>query len=123
MDSTPAREPRHAMQRGKPTLAAAPPMASRAAPDETTLAVDEDPGMTEIARALVSKAASLGRFYAVSPMKPEERAQLLKGAHGADGVRVYVEGESRNRRIVFAPEKPAPLPLRAAYPQDDELEG
>src|SRR5262252_6518685 len=102
MDSAPAREPRHAMQRGRPTLAAAPPMASRAAPaapDETTLAVDEDPGMTEIARALASKAASLGRFYAISPMKPEERAQLLKGAQGVDGVRVYLEGESRNRRI------------------------
>jgi hypothetical protein len=41
-------------------------------------------------------------------------------------VRVACEGEGRNRRVVFTPEKPAPLPKRSMLPDDDEeddLEG
>ena len=76
--------------------------------------------MTRLGQALAQKSATLGRFYAVAPMKVEDRARMLKAAGAVAGVRVFVEGEGRNRRLVFAPDKPAPMPKRSALPQDDD---
>jgi predicted RNA-binding protein Jag len=92
--------------------------------EEASVHAPEDAALTAIGQALAKKSASLGRFYAVAPMKVEDRARMLKAASGAAGVRVFVEGEGRNRRLVFAPDKPAPMPKRSALPQDDdEMEG
>jgi predicted RNA-binding protein Jag len=74
------------------------------------------------ARSLAEKSARLGRFYALMPMAAEDRARVLKAAAGVAGVRVHTEGEGRHRRVVFSPEKPAPLPRRSALPDWDEEE-
>jgi hypothetical protein len=35
-------------------------------------------------------------------------------------VKVTAQGEGRNRRVVFTPEKPAPMPKKSAHVYDDE---
>jgi predicted RNA-binding protein Jag len=88
--------------------------------DERTLAVEEDAVMREAVRKLAQKSASLGRFYAFAAMKTEDRARVLKAVEGVEGVKVAAEGEGRNRRVVFTPAKPAPMPKRSLLPDDDE---
>ncbi|WP_257457737.1 KH domain-containing protein [Archangium lipolyticum] len=94
--------------------------------DERTLEVAEDPALREVARKLAEKSASLGRFYALVTVKQEDRARVMKAVEGVPGVKVSCEGEGRNRRVVFTPAKPAPLPKRSMLPEDDDeddLEG
>jgi predicted RNA-binding protein Jag len=113
--------PRPPSRTGPP--APRPPPAP-AVDEEASVQSPEDPVLSSLSRTLAQKAASLGRFYAVAPMKVEDRARMLKAASTVPGVRVFVEGEGRNRRLVFAPDKPVPMPKRSALPQDDEeLEG
>jgi predicted RNA-binding protein Jag len=107
--------------------AAQAPAAARPAPqgrggegDERSVTVEEDAALREAARQLAEKSASLGRFYALAAMKLEDRARVLKSIEGVGGVKVTAEGEGRNRRVVFTPEKPAPLPKRSLLPDDDE---
>ncbi|MBZ4411648.1 hypothetical protein K8640_25870 [Myxococcus sp. XM-1-1-1] len=88
--------------------------------DERTLAVEEDAALREAVRKLAEKSASLGRFYALAAMKQDDRARVLKAVEGVVGLKVAAEGEGRNRRVVFTPEKPAPLPKRSLLPDDDE---
>lgn len=112
-----------------PAAASRPPAAPKALPaaaarprdgDERTLEVTEDAALQQAVRLLAQKSSSLGRFYALAAMNPEDRARVLKGVEGVAGVRVACEGEGRNRRVVFTPEKPSPLPRRSALPDDDE---
>ncbi|WP_224368489.1 hypothetical protein [Hyalangium versicolor] len=105
--------------RSAPAPAAAPP-ARRTEADERSVEVSEDPVLKEAARQLASKAATLGRFYAIAAMKVEDRARVLKAVEGVAGVTVAGEGEGRCRRVVFTPEKPAPLPRKLLLPEDDE---
>nr|WP_052518676.1 RNA-binding protein [Archangium violaceum] len=94
--------------------------------DERSLEVAEDASLREVARKLAEKSASLGRFYALVTVKQDDRARVLKAVEGVPGVKVSCEGEGRNRRVVFTPEKPAPLPKRSMLPDDDDeddLEG
>jgi predicted RNA-binding protein Jag len=90
--------------------------------DERKLDPSEDPDLAKAARELAEKAASLGRFYAISPMKPEDRARILRAVVGVEGVTVDLVGEGRNRRVVFTPHKPVPMPKRGAMPDDDDEE-
>ena len=92
-------------------------------PDERTLEVAEDPALAEAVRELAEKSAKPGRYYAIAPMKPEDRARCVKAVDGVAGVKVGVEGEGRNRRVVFTPDKPAPLPKRTAIPDDGRRRG
>jgi len=105
-----------------PAQAAAPaqPQARRTEGDERTVEVSEDAALKEAARKLAEKSATLGRFYALAGMKLEDRARVLKAVEGVAGVAVTGEGEGRCRRVVFTPEKPAPLPKRMLLPDDDE---
>jgi len=80
----------------------------------------EDAALKEAARQLAGKSGSLGRFYAIAAMKLEDRARVLKAVEGVAGVAVTGEGEGRCRRVVFTPEKPAPLPRKLLLPDDDE---
>jgi predicted RNA-binding protein Jag len=82
--------------------------------------VEEDAALREAARQLAVKSGSLGRFYALAAMKLEDRARVLRAVEGVGGTKVTVEGEGRNRRVVFTPEKPAPLPKKSLLPDDDE---
>jgi predicted RNA-binding protein Jag len=94
--------------------------------DERALEVSEDAELARAARLLAEKSASLGRFYALAAMNPDDRARVSRAVEGVAGVKVACEGEGRNRRVVFAPDKPAPLPKRSLLPQDDDeddLEG
>jgi predicted RNA-binding protein Jag len=100
------------------------PPSAPAVEEEASVQPPEDPVLSSLAQTLAQKSATLGRFYAVAPMKVEDRSRMLKAASNVPGLRVFVEGEGRNRRLVFAPDKPAPMPKRSALPQDDdELEG
>ncbi len=99
---------------------AAPPSARRTDSDERTVEVSEDAVLKEAARQLAGKSASLGRFYAIAAMKLEDRARVLKAVEGVTGVAVAGEGEGRCRRVVFTPDKPAPLPRKLLLPDDDE---
>ncbi|WP_245919826.1 hypothetical protein [Melittangium boletus] len=94
--------------------------------DERTLDVVEEPSLREAARVLAEKSASLGRTYALVTMKSEDRARVLKAVGEVPGLKVSCEGEGRNRRVVFTPDKLAPLPKRSMLPADDDeddLEG
>ncbi|RKG88376.1 hypothetical protein D7W82_10610 [Corallococcus sp. CA049B] len=113
-----ARGGQPAQQAAKPAQAQAPAKGVEA--DERTLQVEEDPVFREAVRKLAEKSASLGRFYAFAAMKTEDRARVLKAVEGVGGVKVAAEGEGRNRRVVFTPAKPAPMPKRSLLPDDDE---
>lgn len=107
-----------APQQAPAARAAAPARAAES--DERSVAVEEDAALREAVRQLAEKSASLGRFYALAAMKQEDRARVLKAVEGVAGLKVAAEGEGRNRRVVFTPEKPAPLPKRSLLPDDDE---
>ncbi len=115
----------------KPARAAPAQQPKAAAParggeaDERSLDIPEDAALREVARKLAEKSATLGRFYALVTVKQDDRARVMKAVEGVSGVRVACEGEGRNRRVVFTPEKPAPLPKRSMLPddEDDDLEG
>ncbi|HSP80525.1 MAG TPA: hypothetical protein VLQ93_18475 [Myxococcaceae bacterium] len=94
--------------------------------DERSLEVPEDAALQQAARVLAEKSASLGRYYALVTLNPDDRARVLRAVEGVAGVKVGCEGEGRNRRMVFSPDKPAPLPRRSLLPEDDDeddLEG
>jgi predicted RNA-binding protein Jag len=118
----PAPAPAKAQARAQaPAQAAAPAQAQRRTEaDERSVEVAEDAALKEAARKLAEKSASLGRFYALAGMKLEDRARVLKAVEGVAGVAVTGEGEGRCRRVVFTPEKPAPLPKKLLLPDDDE---
>ncbi|MFP2903179.1 hypothetical protein ACLEQD_43960, partial [Corallococcus sp. 4LFB] len=113
-----ARGGQAAQQASKSAQAQAPAKGAEA--DERSLQVEEDPAFREAVRKLAEKSASLGRFYAFAAMKTEDRARVLKAVEGMGGVKVAAEGEGRNRRVVFTPAKPAPMPKRSLLPDDDE---
>jgi predicted RNA-binding protein Jag len=110
----------HAAPSQRPAPRAPAPATPAAVEDESTVQVPADPALNGLGQLLAQRSATLGWYYAVAPMKADDRARVLKAAQAVPGVRVYVEGEGRNRRLVFAPDKPAPLPKRSALPQDDE---
>jgi hypothetical protein len=114
-----ARAPKPAPKAAAPS---APPQAAKKASetDERSLDVPEDAELREVARQLAEKSARLGRFYALAAMKPEERSRVMKAVEGVAGVQVACAGEGRNRRVVFTPDKPAPLPKRSLLPADDD---
>lgn len=111
-----------------PGRAAAPQKASASKPvvarptevDETSLEVSEEPALREAVRQLAERSSTLGRFYALVTVKQQDRARVLKAVGDVPGVKVTCEGEGRNRRVVFTPDKPAPLPKRSMLPEDDD---
>lgn len=122
---TPARPsaPQRGGAPGPAPAAQAPRPARGGEVDERSLEVTEDTALAQEARALAEKAARLGRFFALMLLGAEDRARVLRAAAGVPGVRVHVEGEGSHRRVVFTPEKPAPLPKRNVMPDwDDEEE-
>jgi len=110
-------KPAHAPPPGGGAPSAAP---VEREPPEATMEVAEDPALAALAKSLAQRSAELGRFYAISPMKQEDRARLFRGGQGVAGVKVKLEGDGRSRRVVFAPDKPTPMPKRALPVQDDE---
>jgi predicted RNA-binding protein Jag len=116
----PARAQGRAQAPAQAAAPAAPPQARRSEADERTVEASEDAALKEAVRKLAEKSASLGRFYALAAMKLEDRARVLKAVEGVAGVAVTGEGEGRCRRVVFTPEKPAPLPKKLLLPDDDE---
>ena len=109
------RPPREQMPRGK-----GPAAPSEA--DERSLAAPEDALLEKAARALAEKSAQLGRYYALVTLSADERAQVMRGSAGVAGTQLSAEGEGRNRRVLFTPEKPAPMPKRSLPVDDDELD-
>lgn len=125
--AAPARQnPRAAAPAKAPPAKAAAPAPRSGEGDERSLEVTEEPALREVIRQLAGKSASLGRTYALVTMKSEDRARVLKAVADVPGLKVACEGEGRNRRVVFTPDKLAPLPKRSALPADDDeddLEG
>jgi predicted RNA-binding protein Jag len=114
-------KPGHGQPHAQPPGGGAPAAAPvEREPPEATVEVAEDPSLAALAKTLAQRSAELGRFYAVSPMKLEDRARLFRAAQGVAGVKVKLEGDGRSRRVVFAPDKPTPMPKRALPVQDDE---
>jgi len=89
-------------------------------PDELELPVTEDSQLAQAARELAQHSSALGRFYAITAMSREDRARVIQTLRGTPGVKVAVEGEGRQCRVVFIPEKPAPIPKRSLPVPDDE---
>jgi predicted RNA-binding protein Jag len=89
-------------------------------PDDSEVPVTEDPQLTQAARELAQRSSALGRFYAITTMSREDRARVIQTLRGTQGVKVAVEGEGRQCRVVFIPEKPAPVPKRSLPVPDDE---
>ncbi|MFL5354724.1 hypothetical protein [Archangium sp.] len=115
-EARPARGPRAQPQEAKA------PAARASESDERSLEVAEDAALREAARKLAEKSGTLGRFYALVTVKPDDRARVLKAVEGVPGLKVSCEGEGRSRRVVFTPDKPAPLPKRSMLPDDDDEE-
>jgi len=115
-----AAPPPKAPKAAPPARAAAPARGGEA--DERSLEVAEDAAFRDAARQVAERSASLGRFYALVTLKQEDRARVMKAVEGVAGVKVACEGEGRNRRVVFTPEKPSPLPRMGMLPEDDEDE-
>jgi predicted RNA-binding protein Jag len=88
--------------------------------EESAVEVSEDPALTLAVQQLARKASELGRFYAVGNMSRDDRARVLQAVREIAGLRVIAEGEGRLRRLVFNPEKPAPLPKKSLHDYDDE---
>jgi len=109
--------------RGRPQPVAA---ASRPAPpDEASVEVKADPLMAKLGVQLAEKSARHGRFLGVMLLDNDDRARLVQAGKGVKGQSVRVEGEGYNRRVVFAPDSPAPMPKKSALPvldleEDDE---
>nr|WP_227027877.1 hypothetical protein [Corallococcus soli] len=116
----PARPARGAQPAAQAPKASTPQQAKGAEADERSVQCEEDAVLREAVRKLAEKSASLGRFYAFAAMKTEDRARVLRAVEGVGGVKVAAEGEGRNRRVVFTPAKPAPMPKRSMLPDDDE---
>ncbi|MCY1029951.1 hypothetical protein OV207_00645 [Corallococcus sp. BB11-1] len=116
----PARPARGAQPAAQTPKASTPQQAKGAEADERSVQCEEDAVLREAVRKLAEKSASLGRFYAFAAMKTEDRARVLRAVEGVGGVKVAAEGEGRNRRVVFTPAKPAPMPKRSMLPDDDE---
>jgi predicted RNA-binding protein Jag len=91
--------------------------------DEALVQPGEDADLAAAARSIGEKASSLGRFFAIVGMKREDRARALRSVEGMQGVRVSAEGVGRNRRVVFTPDKPAPVSKRSLpMAEEDEQE-
>jgi hypothetical protein len=88
--------------------------------DEWALEVPMDALLEAAGRALAEKASATGRFYAVAPMRAEDRARLARGGKGIAGASIKVEGEGRHRRVVFVPAHPKPMPKKSAMPDYDD---
>lgn len=122
----PSAGPTAARTAGGPVLSngrAALPSSSRAPveADEAGLDVPEDAALTDAARDLAGKASALGRFYAIVGMSREDRSRVLRATSATSGAKVLAEGDGRNRRLAFVPDKPAPMPKKT-LPADDEME-
>jgi len=119
----PPRPPKAAAPQGAPAEPrppkAAPAPAKPAEPEELKLDVAEDPELAKAIATLAERSATLGRYFAIWPMKPEDRARVLKAASGTGGVKVIAEGEGRNRRVVFHPDKPTAMPKKTGLPGMD----
>lgn len=100
----------------------APPAAHANVGDEARLEVSVDPRLEELALNLAEKSARLGRLYAIRPMLPEDRARMLQAARQVPGVSLKMEGEARNRRLIFIPQNPIPMPQKQFPLDDDEFE-
>jgi predicted RNA-binding protein Jag len=92
--------------------------------DETSVNPSEDAELSAAARKIAQRASSDGRFFAIVGMKRDDRARVLRAVQGVGGVKASAEGIGRNRRVVFTPDNPAPLP-KGSLPmaEEDELEG
>ena len=88
--------------------------------EESTVQVSEDAALTLAVQQLARKTSELGRFYAVGNMSRDDRARVLHAVREIAGLQVIAEGEGRLRRLVFNPEKPAPLPKKVLHDYDDE---
>jgi predicted RNA-binding protein Jag len=77
---------------------------------------------TRLATALASKAAQLGRVYAVLGLSSENRARFLKATAGVRGVSVRTEGEGHWRRLVFVPDRLTPVSKKTVMPDYSEDE-
>ncbi len=104
----------------RPSAAIPAPVSVAGPAPEETLDAPPDAALEAAGRALAEKAVKLGRLFAVAPAKPEQRAQWLKGAKGVAGCVAKLEGEGRNRRLVFVPDKLVPLPKRAIPDYGDD---
>jgi predicted RNA-binding protein Jag len=104
-----------------PRTAAAPRPGRSVEVDELSISEPPDAQVAALGKLLAEKSAKHGRHYAALAMSLQDRSALLKGAQGAKGQSVRAEGEGRNRRVVFTPDTPAPMPKRA-LPQDDDEE-
>lgn len=115
-----APAPRPAPQARPPRAAPAPAAAAPSAreADERSLPVEVPPSFAAEVRRMAEASAKLGRYYVLLGMGAEDRARVVKAAADTRGVTLQVDGDGRNRRVVFSPEKPVPLP-RKLLPLDD----
>ncbi len=97
------------------------PAATGAGPvDEFKLEVPVDLALASAAKRLAEKSAQLGRFYAVVPMKVEDRARFVQAVAAVSGTGAKVEGEGRNRRVVLVPDRPVPMPKKVIADYGDD---
>ena len=102
--------------------AAAPQRSVRPAQvDEAKLEVAPDEQLSSAARALAEAGGRLGRTYALLGLGAEDRARVLQAVKDVPGLSARAEGEGRNRRVAFVPDRPTPMP-RQRLPGYDEAE-
>jgi hypothetical protein len=91
--------------------------------EEPAAEVKADPKISALGVALAEKAVKHGHYLGVMLMDTDDRTRLLKAAQAVKGQSTRVEGEGHNKRVVFSPDKPVPMPKKNALPVldiDDE---
>jgi predicted RNA-binding protein Jag len=117
----PAARPAPAASSGRTNGRPAVPN-SRHFTDDEAVEPAEDSRLSEAVRMLAEQATNLGHSIAILAMNREDRARTLIAVKGLSGVNSQAEGEGRNRRVVFSPERPAPAPRRHPHDPDEDLD-
>jgi len=69
--------------------------------------------LSALASSLAQKSVSLGRVYAVLFLSRPQRSCMQQAASTTGGLRVFSEGEAHWSRLVFEPQRPAPMPQKS----------
>jgi hypothetical protein len=88
--------------------------------ESPALQQDKEEQLSALATALAQKCIAHGRIYAVLLLSRPQRTCMRQAASKTNGLRAFSEGEAHWSRLVFEPNKPAPMPQKSRIAFDKE---